>query len=186
VSSKPQTLLRGALTASIVAVAGCASSTLYGDGPDDMCRQIADFANASQDGALHEVRLITDWGGTTCSTPDEPAMYCKACRHDAYSPGKKLCDYLMENTATEFAEVNLARALSCLNLGYGHLKLGPRLDALADREFSSTHAASVKRGISVGVEYRKPAPEGDYVPPTLILSAQSDRAGARQKTPPAP
>jgi hypothetical protein len=172
VSPNPKTFLRAALFASVAVLAACASTTPRAE-PDDMCRQIADFANASDDGSPHEVRLITDWGGTSCSTPTEVALACKACSHDAYPPGKQLCAYLMEHTATEFSQMNLARALSCLNLGYTHLELGPRLDALANRRIQSAHADQVKRGISVSVEYQLPT-EGDSLP-TLILQAQRDR-----------
>jgi hypothetical protein len=155
-------------------MAACASTTPHSE-PDDMCRQIADFANASEDGSPHEVRLVTDWGGTSCSTPEEYSIYCKACSHDAYPPGKQLCDYLMEHTSTEFSEMNFGRALSCLNVGYAHIKNGPKLFALANRHIWSARADHVKPGISVGVEYQVP-PEGAYEPPTLILMAQRGRA----------
>lgn len=136
-----------------------------------MCRQIADFANATQDDQPHEVRLMTDWGGTSCSTPTDVALYCKGCSHEAgYAPGIQLCDYLAEHTAAEFSQMNLARALRCLNLGYGHLQLGPELDALANQRIQSAHADHVKRGISVSVEYQT-SPDGSSLP-TLILQAQ--------------
>lgn len=139
-----------------------------------MCRQIADFANASEDGSPHEVRLITDWGGTSCSTPTELSIACKGCSHDAYPPGKQLCAYLLEHTSTEFSQMNFARVLSCLNIGYAHLKNGPRLYALANRHIWSARADHVKHGISVGVEYQVP-PERSAALPTLILSAQRHR-----------
>jgi hypothetical protein len=43
-----------------VLVSSC--STLPSE-TDELCRRIADFANASPAGELHTVRLTTDWGG---------------------------------------------------------------------------------------------------------------------------
>src|SRR6185312_13672436 len=93
-----------AVTASIIALTGCASRSNVDSKRDAMCREIAEFANASSDGLLHKVQLMNDWGGRYCSAgPDEVAMACKACNHDAYAPGKRLCGYLMEHTSTEFS-----------------------------------------------------------------------------------
>jgi hypothetical protein len=82
----------------------------------------------------------------------------------------------MENTQTEFADYNFIRVLQCLNKGYGHLERGPRLNALANRQIWFRRVVGVKPEISLGVKYLTPAPEGNYVPPTMIISAK--RGGA--------
>ena len=150
-----------------LALCGCVSSRDRTAESDDMCREIADFANASDDGELHRVRFNTDWGGTDCPHEDgEDVIACNWCEHDAQESGKRFCGYLSEHTSIEFARINLARVLDCLNLGYGHLNLWKEDKHLENRQIWSAHARGVRRGTSVGVEFLPDAP------PTLIIYAQ--------------
>jgi hypothetical protein len=72
-----------------------------------MCRQIAVFANASTDHALHEVELITRWDG--------PLSFVRMCNHDSgYKPAVRLCAFLEQHASAESAESNVVGALSCL------------------------------------------------------------------------
>jgi hypothetical protein len=167
-------LLGAAVVALIVALTGCASSLHAATEPDAICREIADLANASSDGLLHQVRLMNDWGGLYCSSgPDEVAIACKACNHDAYGPGKRLCGYLMENTSTEFSGLNFIRVLRCLSDRYEHLTPGPEVEGMTNRQIWSTKARWVRPGVSVGVEY---LPSEKNEPNTLVVFAQRRRA----------
>jgi hypothetical protein len=161
------------MVGSFLALAGCAVHPDEAKEPDLICAAIADFANSSADGALHEVQLTTDWGGTTCpsDTDDEVTMSCKMCRHDSSGPGEQLCDYLVQHTATEFSEWNFRRVLVCLDDRYQNLthRPGKQLGGLLNRQLWSSHAISVRRGISVGVQY---SPGDRQNLPTLTLSAQ--------------
>jgi hypothetical protein len=79
---------------------------------DAMCEQIQRFASAQKDGLPHSVELLTDWGGIYS---DKDVIASKQCLHSNYAPGKILCDYLLVNTSTEFAQANLFRALQCIS-----------------------------------------------------------------------
>jgi hypothetical protein len=167
--------LRATVAASFVALTGCASSLHRDTGPDAICREIADFANASGDDLLHKVQLINDWGGVHCSsdTEGELALACKACSHDGYGPGERLCKYLMQHTSTEFSETNFLRVLRCLDRRYQRATPGQEVGDLANREIWSSHARSIKRGISVGVDY---STGGDKDLPVLIILARRRQA----------
>lgn len=97
------------------ALTSCATSPSE---PDDLCPQMAAFANAALDDGSHTVRLTTDWGAlyTKPDAPDEQLLYAKACEHESYAPGQALCAYLLKNTSTEFAEINASRALRCIGV----------------------------------------------------------------------
>jgi hypothetical protein len=75
--------------------------------PDEMCAKLADFAKATADTRVHTVTLLTDWNlpeaTRACQRPDEQAEI-------------KLCNWLLENSSTEFMTVNIDRVLSCAGL----------------------------------------------------------------------
>jgi hypothetical protein len=121
------------------------------------------------------VTLTNDRGGVYCSsdTEGEVALACKACSHDSYGPGQHLCGYLMQHTSTEFSQMNFTRALRCLDNRYQGLAPGPDIGNMANRQIWSSHARSVKRGISVGVKY---SPGNGEELPALIIFAQRRRA----------
>lgn len=80
--------------------------------PDALCAEIVKFANATEDDALHEVELRTDWSFR--QVDNRIFMGSKECDHQEYAPGKALCHYLLRNTSTEFSIINFKRALACL------------------------------------------------------------------------
>jgi outer membrane murein-binding lipoprotein Lpp len=163
-----------AVAASVITLTGCASSPHPGEEPDAICSEVADFANSSADGLVHQVQLSNDWGGVFCQSDaeGEVAFACKACTHDSYA-GNHLCKYLMQHTSTEFSEINFLRVLRCLDSRYQGLEPGAEIGDLTNKEIWSTHARSTKRGISVGVEY---LPGGSKDLPTLIILAQRRQA----------
>lgn len=84
---------------------------------DDLCDELARFANAATGPFPRTVSLITDWA--LREDPDDPSQLVfgtKACTHGDVQAGRVLCSYLLENTSTEFAVVNFKRALRCLGM----------------------------------------------------------------------
>jgi hypothetical protein len=82
--------------------------------PDALCDELTRFANASSAGS-RTVQLTTDW--SMRPDPDDPTQIVwgtKSCKHDNVHASRDLCQYLLENTSTEFAELNYRRALRCL------------------------------------------------------------------------
>ncbi len=89
-----------------------------------MCVELERFARSVTDKLPHTVRLMTDW-----SFP-EPA---RACRRDNHLPETALCEWLVENTSTEFMAINISRALGCMGLRKEVSPLGyrPYIESLA-------------------------------------------------------
>jgi hypothetical protein len=155
------------LTVGTVSLIGCAS---IGEEPDDMCAEIAAFANASGDRTKRSVRLATDWGGvyTPKQDPDEFVMAAKDCAHDGYEAGKALCAYLLKNTSTEFPGINHRRALACI--GRRIPGVSPTDDKRLPPSASSNTVPGVKSGTTVEVEMQ---PATDTTPPILIIAVRS-------------
>jgi hypothetical protein len=152
--------------AAIVATVLSAGCTTVSLGGDQLCSEIARFANSSDDSAVHTVELLTDWGGVF--SEDKNTVFEKACKHDQYAPAKKLCDYLLENTSTEFATVNFRRALSCL--GQAQAYAGPqdaRIEYL-NGKVTSLSARGVRADVQVSVEFSTGSNER---PPSLKIAA---------------
>jgi hypothetical protein len=124
-----------------------------------MCAEIAKFANSSTDTSIHNVALINDWGGPISQEESQKqgdyAMYVKQCRHDDYSPGKDLCAYLMENTSTEFPDINVRRALVCLN-NPASRRYTARRTQFTTVTVSSRSALHVRSNVLVTVAYSEP------------------------------
>lgn len=135
-----------------------------------MCVEIARFANASAGGTMHEVEFTTDWGGQF--SKEQNVLAEKHCEHGGFEAGKQLCGYLMENTPTEFAAININRALDCIG--------APRIpDSLSQpfqleymaAKFEAEEVKAVRDGILVGVEYSYGFLEK---PPSLRIYASCD------------
>jgi hypothetical protein len=158
------------LTAAVFAlllslVGGCSTMSVKGD---QMCAEIARFANGSADDhSIHSIELLTDWGGVF--SDDKNTIAEKSCKHDAYAPGERLCNYLMENTSTEFASINFRRALSCLG---DEVYAGPpqsRVEYM-NGKVSSYSAKGVQPHVQVFIEFSSGSNERA---PSLTISAAS-------------
>jgi hypothetical protein len=132
------------LAVSLAAVAltdGCSSLHLE---HDDMCSEIARFANSSNGDAVHSVELFTFWG----------ADIEKGCQRDQDAPSVRLCNYLVEHTSTEFAEINFRKALACMG-PEAQIYAGPpqsRVEYL-NGKITSYHAKGVHPGVLVSLEF---------------------------------
>jgi hypothetical protein len=113
------------------------------------------------------VELSTDWGGVFSN--EKGVIAEKACKHDESTSGKRLCQYLMEDTSTEFAAVNFRRALSCLS--GAQIYAGPpesRVEYLHGR-ITSYSAKGVQPDVLVWVEF---STGSDDQAPSLKIGAQ--------------
>ncbi len=86
--------------------ASCATTSLP-ETDASMCARLGGYASTLAPGSSGTIRLAR--GGQwmvdhykTCESPIDD------------SPGQELCEWLFENTSTEFMEANVVRALSCL------------------------------------------------------------------------
>jgi hypothetical protein len=81
---------------------------------NELCDELARFGNVEAVNP-RTVRLTTDW--SLRPDPDNPGGFIwgtKTCTHENIQAGRNLCSYLLENTSTEFAELNYKRALRCI------------------------------------------------------------------------
>ena len=97
----------------LLILASCATTSTVE--PDGMCRELAAFANASIDKTIHTVELTTEWTGfRPIPGSDKLAVASKECKDGGYGAGTTFCKWLVEHTSSEFAEINISRALSCM------------------------------------------------------------------------
>jgi hypothetical protein len=157
-------LFRGAGAAVMVLMlGGCAG---LADKHDAMCSEIARFANASTDYESHSVVLRTSWGRGFNNNPEH--LYELDCGHSDYAPGKRLCEYLMQDTSIEFASHNFRRALSCLS-AHGR-DIGDGVDIVRlDGEFSSSSARGVDDAVTISLEFDD---QDQDEPPSLRITAR--------------
>ncbi len=148
---------------SVLATASCASVR---SDADPLCGEIAAFANASTPGSTHAVVLTTSWG----PTKERPTSFMfKDCEHAGYGPGAKLCEHLMPNTSTEFAEINFRRVLACLN---GQTRTPPKYVSVEriDTLMWGHEVPGVRPDVSVGVEFVSHTADA----PVLKIMAKAD------------
>jgi hypothetical protein len=162
-------LARHALVLTAFALSACASTQRE---IDAICPAIAAFANASTDAAVHSVQLTTDWGGTYTKSedPNEWTMAAKRCEHGGFEPGRVLCDYLIEETSTEFPGINYRRALRCIGVRVSGKS--PTDDHKLPPKASSRHVSGVRRGVSVTLSQTEGT---ETIPPTLTIEVQGSR-----------
>jgi hypothetical protein len=101
--------LRHVLALVLILASGCASQRLA---HDPLCEEMAAFANSIEPGTSRVVTLDTAWGPSKLH-PD--SLSSLDCKDGGYEPGKRLCRYLLEHSATEFATNNFRDAFACLS-----------------------------------------------------------------------
>jgi hypothetical protein len=118
--------------------------------PDALCDELTRFANASSAGS-RTVELTTDW--SIRPDPDDPTQLLwgtKSCKHDNLQASRDLCTYLLENTSTEFAEVNYRRVLRCLG---AHIPESLAVDARLPRSRTSRKIFGVRLSSKLTVSF---------------------------------
>lgn len=80
---------------------------------DSLCSHLRQFLDSVPPDQDRAVTLHTVWGD---NFKDDSAlvMGAKRCSHGGYGPGEVFCDFLMESTSTEFADINTKAVLACL------------------------------------------------------------------------
>ena len=123
-----------------------------------MCAEMARFANSTPLGETRSVNLVTDWGNLT-----------KACSDGGTKSGKEFCDWLIQNTSTEFQHHNIRRALVCL--GDSGIWVGPggALPDYVSGRIESYAARGADEGVRIEIEYSDGV-EGQL--PSLEITAE--------------
>ena len=152
-----------AVVALALLTAGCASMRQR---PDQICNEIARFANATPQGQSHTVVLVTDWGSLFAANKD--SIFTKDCTHGGYAPGMDFCKYLMSNTSTEFATINYGRVSACLWPGTSGGPYDTDIDHI-DIKASSNDALGVNEDVQISVEFSMGSGKAA---PTLKISAE--------------
>lgn len=116
---------------------------------DALCAELVNFANATEDDALHSVELKTDWSFR--QVENRIFMGSKECDHQQYAPGKELCSYLLKNTSTEFPKINFRRVLACLENSPQILN-NTSVERLNIKLWSYS-VKDVKPNVKIGLEY---------------------------------
>ena len=100
-------LYLGVIVLTAIGVVSAASSA------ESLCTPLREFVKSVQPGENREFTFHTLWGGNFKGS-SEDALYAKGCSDGGYPPAAKVCDYLMEHGAVEFAGNNVKEALTCL------------------------------------------------------------------------
>lgn len=100
---RPQSC-RVAIAILAMGLASCASTPRLND--PAMCEQLDAWASAVAANSVSTVRLSR--GGTWM------VDHYKTCEHSDDDAARRFCSWAMEYASTEFMEVNINRALSCL------------------------------------------------------------------------
>ena len=101
------------LLAIAIAAATCLPAA-HASPSSEFCKKLRNFVESVQPDENKDFILITSWGENFKDMP-ELALAAKRCEHGGYEPAKKLCDYLLEHTSTEFPGSNVKKAIACLS-----------------------------------------------------------------------
>jgi hypothetical protein len=119
---------------------------------------MASFANSTEVGTTKLIELRTDW-----------SSFSKSCSHGGYEPGQVFCQWLMSNTSTEFAHVNIRRALNCLDRAANFAGIGRASPEYLTGKVESYYAESVDDNVRIEIEYADGI-EGEF--PMLKIMAE--------------
>ena len=144
-------------------LSGCAS---YPFGKDQMCRQLATFANAARPAETLSVSLQTAWGPSKLR-PN--VLSWRHCDHGASSAATTFCRYLLTDSAVEFPQNNLRRVVACLRrlpLRTGNFVQYNPINVQA----SAFDAYGVREGVEVSVQF---APDTKSSTMQLTITAKA-------------
>lgn len=82
--------------------------------PSKLCKVLRSFVDSVKPDEQREFVLRTSWGENFKDAPEQ-ALAAKRCEHNDYEPAKKVCEYLMKSSSTEFSGVNVQDAITCLS-----------------------------------------------------------------------
>ena len=90
-----------ALLALVLACAPLLAADADRERDDHLCAELSSFLASVKPEETRSFTLYTFWGARV--EGDQIVMGEKRCDHANYEAGKKLCEYLVENSSTEFA-----------------------------------------------------------------------------------
>lgn len=100
----------------IIALGVAVSTAPVAFAEQSICAPLRNFVKSVKPGEIREFTFHTRWGGGFSGAP-EGLLYEKRCERDDYAPAQKVCNYLMEFGAIEFADDDVKDAFACLR-GY--------------------------------------------------------------------
>ena len=90
---------------AIALLSGCCVGAADARGESaDFCAQLTSFSEGLARSERREITLFADWSG--------PASACRPDTND--EPSRVFCDWLVENAAIEYMEVNVWMVIGCL------------------------------------------------------------------------
>ncbi|HEY4367725.1 MAG TPA: hypothetical protein VGN07_10880, partial [Steroidobacteraceae bacterium] len=98
----------------IIVLGATVGAVTSASGAQLLCAPLREFVRSVRPGEVRELTFHTSWGSDFKDSSEE-AIYAKRCVHNGYAPAEKVCDYLMEYGAVEFAGNNVKDALTCLS-----------------------------------------------------------------------
>lgn len=143
---------RRVIRSAIVCALSVAASSCATTGSDDLCREIVRFANSMDRSQEQSVVLTGRW--MEIDEESGELVIEKACKNESPA-GQRFCDYLLENTSTEFPGINFSRALSCIAPSVYSYRDGVHVISLFG-EVSSSSTPGVRDGVTIVISLTPP------------------------------
>lgn len=131
----------------LAAIAGVPAASASPD--PGLCDVLRAFVSSVGPDQTREFTYRTSWG-SNFKDAATPAMMGKRCEHGGHVPAEKVCAYLIEHGATEFAGYNFMSAVECLS---PDTRFAPRL-VLAAADFSFSYGTE-ERGALIDVVFKE-------------------------------
>ncbi|MGF6420145.1 hypothetical protein ABH900_003664 [Stenotrophomonas sp. AN71] len=109
---------------------------------DPLCAHLLAFANSTPTGTRPAIELVSDW-----------SSFSKHCVHGGNPAGKQFCDWLLPNTSTEFATINVQRALACLDPGTNYAGSERLFPEYVTGKMQSRDVRGLEEDVVITVEY---------------------------------
>lgn len=117
------------------------SSSVLAD-PDKLCKELIDFGNSVTKDAPISVTLLTNW-----------SEFSKSCAHNNHPQGKKFCSFLINNTSTEFMQINISRVMECLSEEKHNMFNSDLSFDMATGEFTAYEIKGIASDVSMKINY---------------------------------
>ncbi|MFV1845918.1 hypothetical protein ACNJRW_06995 [Stenotrophomonas maltophilia] len=127
------------LLALVLLATGC--STLQAR-HDPLCAHLLAFANSASIGNRPAIELVSDW-----------STFSKHCTHGDNPAGRQFCDWLLPNTSTEFATINIQRTLACLAPGTNYAGSERLFPEYVTGKVQSLDVRGLEADVVITVEY---------------------------------
>ncbi|MBA0434940.1 hypothetical protein D7Y55_10150 [Stenotrophomonas maltophilia] len=109
---------------------------------DPLCAHLLAFANSASIGTQPAIELVSDW-----------SSFSKHCTHGGTLAGRQFCDWLLPNTSTEFATINIQRTLACLAPGTNYAGSERLFPEYVTGKVQSLNVRGLDADVVITVEY---------------------------------